>query len=75
MSSLLRELEKDSIRVVRGDWNVHLGTELRGGKKDILMTVTLTAPLFQALLQKWENVGGFLSSNLVFRVQNCHGRK
>ena len=64
MSSLLRELEKDSIRVVRGDWNVHLGTELRGGKKDadILMTVTLTAPLFQALLQKWENVGGFLSS-------------
>ncbi|XP_028413121.1 serine/threonine-protein kinase/endoribonuclease IRE1-like [Dendronephthya gigantea] len=29
-SSLLQELEKESIRVVRGDWNVHLGIELRG---------------------------------------------
>lgn len=33
-SSLLQELEKESIRVVRGDWNVHLGTELRGGEND-----------------------------------------
>lgn len=32
-SLLLQELEKDSIRVVRGDWNAHLGTELRGGKE------------------------------------------
>ena len=35
-STLLQELEKDSIRVVRGDWNAHLGTELRGGEENLL---------------------------------------
>ena len=35
-SLLLKELEHDSIRVVRGDWNVHLGLELRGGRISFL---------------------------------------
>ena len=31
-SELLLSLQKDSIPVVRGDWKVHLSTELQEGK-------------------------------------------